>query len=337
MSITIEAKDIVKAFGTFTAVNGVTFTVQSGETFGLLGPNGAGKSTLIRMLVTLMRPTSGTAFVCGHDVVGESDQVRRRIGVIPQAMTSDLELSAEENLRFYAKLYGVSKARRERSIEELLEAMGLTKWRHEQVQKLSGGMRRRVEIARGLVHEPSILFLDEPTVGLDPASRAAVWDMLHRIRSSRDLTVLVTTHYLDEADKSCDRIAIVDSGKLVALDSPARLKAAVSNPSQSAGSSATLDDVFLHYTGRDLSNGQSSGNDSGIRDLSSSRSPAQPLAPVDNGVDAPLLALDLGLRVWWQGQTLNGRRRRSRWRVISHSHSRTRWCSRGGAWHLRCR
>jgi len=249
MSNAIEVKNIVKKFGDFTAVNGINFEVKDGEIFGLLGPNGAGKSTLIRMMVTLLPPTSGTAIINGFDVVKKADDVRRSIGVIPQAMTSDLELTVYENLLIFAKLYGVPRDTRSRLIAELLAAVELTQWADKPVKNLSGGMRRRVEIARGLVHEPRVFFLDEPTTGLDPVSRTAVWAMLQRIKSQRDLTVLITTHYMDEADKLCDRIAIVDHGKLVALDSPSALKASI--PGRDPDT-VTLDDVFVHYTGRDL-------------------------------------------------------------------------------------
>ena len=223
----IEVERIVKRFGQFTAVNGVTFNVEQGEIFGLLGPNGAGKSTLIRMLTTLLPPTSGTARIAGFDIVAQADDVRRTIGVIPQAMTSDLELTVRENLLIHAKLYGVGRDKRKRLIAELLDAVELTQWADTPVKNLSGGMRRRAEIARGLVHEPRIFFLDEPTTGLDPVSRTAVWEMLKRIKSSRDLTVLLTTHYMDEADKLCNRIAIIDHGELVALDAPMTLKASI--------------------------------------------------------------------------------------------------------------
>jgi len=223
----IEVSEIVKRFGDFVAVNGVTFSVEQGEIFGLLGPNGAGKSTLIRMLTTLLPPSAGSARVNGFDVATQADGVRRSIGVIPQAMTSDLELSVEENLSIFAKLYGVPRGRRERLIDELLEAVELTQWRSAPVKNLSGGMRRRVEIARGLVHEPEIFFLDEPTTGLDPVSRVAVWEMLRKIKAQRELTILLTTHYMDEADKLCDRVAIVDHGELKALDSPLKLKASI--------------------------------------------------------------------------------------------------------------
>ena len=227
MTNAIDVRNIVKRFGEFTAVNGITFTVEEGEIFGLLGPNGAGKSTLIRMLTTLLPPTAGTALVNGFDVMTESDGVRQSIGVIPQALTSDLELSVEENLIIFAKLYGVPRVKRQKLINELLDAVELSKWRDAPVKNLSGGMRRRVEIARGLVHEPRIFFLDEPTTGLDPVSRVAVWEMLQKIKSQRELTVLLTTHYMDEADKLCDRIAIVDHGELKALDSPLKLKTSI--------------------------------------------------------------------------------------------------------------
>jgi ABC-2 type transport system ATP-binding protein len=224
----IEVNQITKKFGDFTAVDNVSFSVEHGEIFALLGPNGAGKSTLIRMLTTLIPATAGGAKIHGFDVVKQSADVRRLIGVIPQAMTSDLELSVEENLLIYAKLYGVPRERRRRLMAELLESVELTKWKDKPVRNLSGGMRRRVEIARGLVHEPRVFFLDEPTTGLDPVSRVAVWDMLRQIKQVRDLTVFLTTHYMEEADKLCDRIAIIDHGKLVALDSPMTLKASIS-------------------------------------------------------------------------------------------------------------
>ena len=223
----IEVEHIVKKYGDFTAVDDVTFDVREGEIFGLLGPNGAGKSTLIRMMTTLIAITAGKARIAGHDVQKEPDNARRAIGVIPQALTSDIDLTVEENLSIYAKLYDVPAKQRKQSIDELLEMVDLTKWRDAQTKTLSGGMRRRLEIARGLVHNPRIFFLDEPTTGLDPVSRVAVWEMLTNIKSKRQLTVLITTHYMDEADRLCDRIAIVDHGKLVALDTPAALKASV--------------------------------------------------------------------------------------------------------------
>ena len=223
----IEVDHIIKKYGDFTAVDDVSFSVKEGEIFGLLGPNGAGKSTLIRMMTTLIPITSGTARIAGHDVQKDPDAARRAIGVIPQALTSDIDLTVEENLNIYAKLYDVPADKRKRNIDELLRLVDLTKWRDAQTKTLSGGMRRRLEIARGLVHNPQIFFLDEPTTGLDPVSRVAVWEMLTNIKNQRQLTILITTHYMDEADRLCDRIAIVDHGKLVALDTPAALKASV--------------------------------------------------------------------------------------------------------------
>jgi len=223
----IEVEKAIKRYGDFEAVKGVSFSVAAGEIFGLLGPNGAGKSTLIRMMTTLIPLTAGRALVAGHDVAKEPDAVRRMIGVIPQALTSDPDLTVGENLSIYAKLYSVPKAEREKNIVEVLEAVDLVKWRDAQVKTLSGGMRRRVEIARGLVHNPSIFFLDEPTTGLDPVSRIAVWEMLDNLRKTRHLTMLLTTHYMEEADKLCDRIAIVDHGTLVALGTPLELKHSV--------------------------------------------------------------------------------------------------------------
>jgi len=223
----IEVEHIVKKFGDFTAVDDVSFQVGEGEVFGLLGPNGAGKSTLIRMMTTLIPITSGRASVGGHDVVRDPNGVRHVIGVIPQAMTSDMDLSVYENLMIFAKLYGVPAETRDTIIDELLAMVDLTKWRDADVKTLSGGMRRRAEIARGLVHSPSIFVLDEPTTGLDPVSRVAVWEMIGNLRKKRNLTMLITTHYMDEADRLCDRIAIVDHGKLVALDTPLALKQSV--------------------------------------------------------------------------------------------------------------
>jgi len=223
----MAVENIVKRYGTFEAVKGVSFAVAEGEIFGLLGPNGAGKSTLIRMMTTLIPATAGRAVVAGFDVSKDPDGVRRKIGVIPQALTSDPDLTVEENLSIYAKLYSVPKAEREKNIAEVLEAVDLTKWRGAQTKTLSGGMRRRLEIARGLVHNPHIFFLDEPTTGLDPVSRIAVWEMLNNLKKNRNLTMLLTTHYMEEADKLCDRIAIVDHGTLVAMGTPLELKQSV--------------------------------------------------------------------------------------------------------------
>jgi ABC-2 type transport system ATP-binding protein len=223
----VEVDHVTKQFGDLVAVNDIVFNVQDREIFGLLGPNGAGKTTLIRVLTTLTPPTSGTARVAGHDICTDADAVRHSIGVIPQAFTSDPELTANENMLIHAKLYGVPKEKRERLIHDLLETVDLMKFREALVRTFSGGMRRRLEIARGLVHSPKILFLDEPTTGLDPVSRANVWEMIRALREKSQLTILLTTHYMEEADKLCDRIAIVDHGKLAALDTPTQLKDSV--------------------------------------------------------------------------------------------------------------
>src|ERR1700722_9701754 len=223
----VQVENLTKRFGDFVAVDGLNFSVGHGEIFGLLGPNGAGKSTLIRMLTTLVPPTSGRALINNFDIVRQPNDVRQCIGVIPQAMTSDLELTAFENLTIFAKLYGISREKRKKNIPRLLEEVDLTQWADKPVKMFSGGMRRRLEIGRGLVNETRIFFLDEPTTGLAPVSRVSVWEMLSRLKRERDLTIIVTTHYMDEADKLCDRIAIVDHGKLAALDSPLKLKASI--------------------------------------------------------------------------------------------------------------
>ena len=228
----IEVSGISKRFGALQAVDNVSFTVRGGEIFGLLGPNGAGKSTLIRMLTTLVPPTSGTAMVAGHDIIRDPNAVRSSIGVIPQNMTSDPELTCAENLGIHARLYGITGARRKQRTEELLAAVGLADRANAMAATLSGGMRRRLEIARGLVHDPRILFLDEPTTGLDPVSRISVWEMITHLRAQEGRTLFLTTHYMDEADRLCDRVAIVDKGKIVALDTPVALKASVPGASR---------------------------------------------------------------------------------------------------------
>ncbi len=224
----IEVEHLTKKFGDLVAVNDVSFNVAQQEIFGLLGPNGAGKTTLIRMMTTLTPPTSGTARIAGHDIREDANGVRFAMGVIPQALTSDPELTAVENMEVHAKLYGVPRQQRGKIIHDLLEAVDLLKFKDALVRTFSGGMRRRLEIARGLIHSPKILFLDEPTTGLDPVSRTNVWQMIRKLRESSELTILITTHYMDEADKLCDRIAIVDHGKLAALDTPTHLKDSIS-------------------------------------------------------------------------------------------------------------
>ena len=210
--------------GELIAVNDVSFEVGNGEFFGFLGPNGAGKSTLIRMLTTLLKPTSGSAKVAGYDIVEDPDMVRRSIGVVPQAMSSDLDLTGQENMDIYGKFYEVPRKVRAQRIPELLEKVGLTKKAGDLVATYSGGMRRRLGIARVLVHRPAILFLDEPTSGLDPQSRRVVWEMLQGFRKDYELTIFLTTHYMDEAELLCERVAIIDHGDIITMGTPDELK-----------------------------------------------------------------------------------------------------------------
>jgi ABC-2 type transport system ATP-binding protein len=222
--LAIDTRALRKEFGDLVAVNDVALQVDEGENFALLGPNGAGKSTLIRLLTTLLMPTSGTAVVAGHDVREDPDAVRRVIGVVPQASTSDPKLTAAENIDFSAKLYGVAHGQRRTLVHELLRSVDLLAWRDKLVGTFSMGMRRRLEIARSLVHRPRLLFLDEPTTGLDPASRLALWEMLRRMKAQGQLTLFLTTHYMEEADQVCEKIAIFDHGRIVAHGTSARLK-----------------------------------------------------------------------------------------------------------------
>ncbi len=306
----IDVRDLSKHFGDMTAVDHVSFDVARGEVFALLGPNGAGKSTTIRMLCTLSRPTSGTARVDGCDIIAQPKAVRRRIGLVFQEQTLDQQLTAEENLRFHAVLYRMPAARVEARIERVLDLVGLSARRADLVSTFSGGMARRLEIARGMLHTPTVLFLDEPTVGLDPQTRALMWEDVLRLRDEEGVTVMLTTHYMEEAEYA-DRIAIIDRGVIVALDTPAALKAIVGAETvslqtaddgraaaalEAAGVAAerggtgivvpvtdgesevprlialvgvpvrsvhvhrpTLDDVFLHFTGREIREGAGGG------------------------------------------------------------------------------
>jgi len=223
----IDVDDLGRRFGDLDAVRGVTFQVGQGEVFGFLGPNGAGKTTTITMLCTLLRPTSGTASIAGLDTVSQERAVRRSIGLVFQQPTLDEALTAEQNLRFHAYAYGLEADVRERQIRRLLTMVELWKRRADDVRSFSGGMRRRLEIARGLLHEPRVLFLDEPSVGLDPQTRRRIWEYLDELRATDGLTIFLTTHYMDEAE-NCDRIAVIDHGQIVALDTPERLKGAMS-------------------------------------------------------------------------------------------------------------
>jgi ABC-2 type transport system ATP-binding protein len=222
----ISVSELTKRYGQVEAVRGIDFDVARGETFGFLGPNGAGKSTTISILCTLVSPTSGKAMVAGHDVVRERDTVRRNIGLVFQDTTLDTYLTAEQNLRFHADLYGVPKAAVGPRMRQVLEMVGLWDRRGSLVSTYSGGMQRRLEIARGLLHAPRVLFLDEPTVGLDPQTRSSIWQYINELKQREDITIFLTTHYMDEAEH-CDRIAIIDHGKIVAIDTPEALKASI--------------------------------------------------------------------------------------------------------------
>ena len=219
----IEVKDLTKKYNGFTAVNKISFSVKKGEIFGFLGPNGAGKSTTINMLSTLITITKGKALLNGFDVDKETDDVRRSIGLVFQDPSLDDRLKAKENLIFHARLYGLSKKDYTQRVKEVLELVELWERKDNLVKSFSGGMKRRLEIARGLVHYPKILFLDEPTLGLDPQTRAHIWEYILKLRDSQQMTIFMTTHYMNEAEY-CDRIAIIDNGKIIALDTPAKLK-----------------------------------------------------------------------------------------------------------------
>ena len=219
----IEASNIVKRFGELEAVKGVSFSVKEGQIFGFLGPNGAGKTTTINILCTLLKPTAGQAKVNGHDVIKERSQVRQSIGLVFQEPALDDYLTAEQNLRFHGYAYGVPKNVLEPRLKELLEMMELWDRRKGKISTYSGGMKRRLEIARGLLHHPRVLFLDEPTLGLDPQTRRRIWDYIHDLRKRENLAIFMTTHYMDEAE-NCDRIAIIDYGRIVALDTLEKLK-----------------------------------------------------------------------------------------------------------------
>ncbi len=222
----VSVAGLVKRYGEFSAVDGVTFDVEEGETFGFLGPNGAGKSTTIKMLCTLVDPSGGRAEVAGYDVVAQRAHVRKNIGLVFQDTTLDEYLTAEENLRFHAELYGVPRETVRVRLQSVMEMVGLWERRKSLVRTFSGGMKRRLEIGRGLLHSPRVLFLDEPTVGLDPQTRASIWGYINELKRSERITIFLTTHYMDEAE-FCDRIAIMNAGRIVVLDTPEALKASV--------------------------------------------------------------------------------------------------------------
>jgi ABC-2 type transport system ATP-binding protein len=296
----VSVRGLVKRYGEVEAVSGIDFDVTAGEIFGFLGPNGAGKSTTIGMLCTLVRPTDGRARVAGHDVAAERDDVRRNIGLVFQDTTLDGYLTAEQNLRLHAELYGVPRAVVPDRMRQVLEMVGLWDRRSSRVMTFSGGMKRRLEIARGLLHSPRVLFLDEPTVGLDPQTRSSIWSYIRELKAREDITIFLTTHYMDEAEY-CDRIAIMDRGKIIVLDTPEALKASVGRdrvmistedddatiaeglvtiavenggsfvprlfaelgvPIESVSvSRPSLDDVFMSYTGTTIRDAEATAND----------------------------------------------------------------------------
>ena len=222
----IELLALSKNFGSLSAVKAISFSIEKGEVFGLLGPNGAGKTTTIRMLTTLSRPSSGTALVAGHDIQSDPLSVKRSIGVIPQLLNLDIDLTLAENLEYHGRLHRMERRDRAARAEELLRFVGLWDKRDTPVEHLSGGMRRRLLIARGLMHRPQVVFMDEPTVGLDPQARHLIWGLIEDLRKS-GITILLTTHYIEEADRLCDRVAIMQQGRIATLGAPADLKALV--------------------------------------------------------------------------------------------------------------
>ncbi len=245
----VETIDLVRRFGTLVAVDTVSFAVPPGSVFGLLGPNGAGKTTTIKMLTTLLPPTAGTGRVCGYDILHDPVEVRRRIGYVPQALSADGLLTGRENLSVFAKLYSIPRSERRGRIDDAFELMGLGDAADSLVRTYSGGMIRRLEIAQSMLHSPPVLFLDEPTVGLDPVARRVVWEHLRMVQETFGTTILLTTHYMEEATELCDRVAIMHQGRIAAIGSPAELVA--------ASGAEDLDGAFAHYTGAELKEGGS--------------------------------------------------------------------------------
>ncbi len=239
----LETHALTRRFGDLTAVDRLTLSVEEGEIFGLLGPNGAGKTTTLKMLTTLLPPTSGDACIAGRDVVHQAGDVRRVIGYVPQMLSADGTLTGFENLDVFAKLYDIPRAERGERIDQALEFMGLADSANKLVRDYSGGMIRRLEVAESMLHRPRVLFMDEPTTGLDPSARRVVWEHVQRLRDDYGTTIILTTHLMEEADHLCGRLAIMHLGKMAALGTPAELKAAI------GGEDTTLDDVFIHFAG----------------------------------------------------------------------------------------
>jgi len=261
----LETKALTRCFDGHTAVDALTIALEAGEGFGLLGPNGAGKTTTIKMLTTLLPPTSGTASVAGFDIVQQARDVRRIIGYVPQLVSADGSLTGYENLLIFAKLYDLPRAERQSRIRNALVLMGLAEAADRMVQEYSGGMIRRLEIAQSMLHRPRVLFLDEPTIGLDPVARRAVWEHIEQLRREHGTTILMTTHLMEEADHLCHRVAIMHLGRVAAIGTPAALKASL------GGNETTLDDVFVHYAGGAVDSG------GGYREVSRTRRTAQRL------------------------------------------------------------
>ena len=241
----IQTQSLTKRFGNFTAVDELTISIEAGDIFGLVGPNGAGKTTVIKMLTTLLPPTAGNASIDGNSITHEAAKVRRVIGYVPQLLSADGALTGYENLLIFSKLYDIPRRERKQRISEVLDFMGLSDFSDKLVRTYSGGMIRRLEIAQAMLHRPKVLFLDEPTVGLDPVARKAVWQHIQQLRNDYRTTIFLTTHYMDEADQLCGRLAIMHLGKVAAIGSPSELKSSV-------GDTATLDDAFAHYSGAEV-------------------------------------------------------------------------------------
>jgi len=256
----IQTQSLTKQFGDLVAVNELTISIEPREIFGLVGPNGAGKTTVIKMLTTLLPPTSGRASIDGHDIAHKAGEVRRVIGYVPQLLSADGALTGYENLLIFSKLYDIPRKEREQRIGDVLKFMGLADFSDKLVRTYSGGMIRRLEIAEAMLHRPRILFLDEPTVGLDPVARNMVWEHIKRLRSDYGTTIFLTTHYMDEADKLCTRMGIMHLGKIAAVGSPSELKSSV-------GEGATLDDAFVYYSGAEVDSAGSYREASRVRRL----------------------------------------------------------------------
>jgi ABC-2 type transport system ATP-binding protein len=265
MTVAQQTFSITRRFDALTAVDSLSLSIKSGETFGLLGPNGAGKTTTIKMLVTLLPPSAGRAVIAGFDLPQRPGDVRRSIGYVPQLLSADGMLTGRENLEIMGKLHDVPRRELKPRVDQALEFMGLSESGNKLVRDYSGGMIRRLEVAQSMLHRPVILFLDEPTTGLDPSARQAVWELIRRLRENNGTTILLTTHLMEEADRLCDRVAIMNRGVVAAIGSPARLKAGLHKPK------ATLDDVFIRFTGAQLDSG---GN---YRDTARSRRVARRL------------------------------------------------------------